>query len=122
MLQSKAKKRFEARKARQKRVRKRVRGSDQRPRLCVYRSLHYTYAQLISDESGKIIAAVSSKTLAAKGSSTKSVDAAKEVGKSIATLAKKAKIEQVVFDRNGYLFHGRVSAVAEGAREAGLKI
>lgn len=111
--------RLAARRNRQARIRVNIRGTEERPRLCVYRSHKYTYAQLISDTEGSVIVSASSKTLAEK--STKSVDAAKLVGQKIAELAKDKKIDKVVFDRNGYLFHGRVKAVAEGAREAGLE-
>lgn len=112
--------RVRARQARQKRVRRRVRGTDERPRLCVYRSLRYTYAQLISDESNKVLAAFSTQGFA-KGSK-QSVESAKELGMKMAELAKSNNIEQVVFDRNGYIYHGRIAAVADGAREGGLKV
>lgn len=105
---------------RQQRIRRSVKGSEMRPRLCVFRSNRYTYAQLISDESGTVLGAVSSKALDGVKSMS-SVEGAKLVGKQIAELAKAKNIETVVFDRNGYLYHGRVAAVAEGAREAGLK-
>ena len=106
---------------RQARVRKRVRGTEEKPRLCVYRSLRYTYAQLIADDSGKVLGTVSSKTLVGEGNAAKSKEIAKNVGKKIAELAKEKNIQAVVFDRNGYVYHGRVAAVAEGAREAGLQ-
>ncbi len=109
------------RELRQKRVRRVVKGTVQKPRLCVYRSLKYTYAQLIADDSGQVIASASSKGLQAPGKSTRHVDSAKLVGSKIAELAKEKQIDSVVFDRNGYLYHGRVAAVAEGARAAGLK-
>jgi len=110
---------------RQVRVRKRVKGSNECPRLCVFKALRYTYAQLISDAEGLVIASVSSKTLSPEGdtesASRKSSSFAKLVGKKIGEIAKEKKITSVVFDRNGYIYHGRVKAVAEGAREAGLK-
>ena len=105
---------------RKQRVRKRVRGTDAKPRLCVFRSLKYTYAQLISDESGKVFGSASTKGLSAGESSTGGVDSAKALGQKIAEIAKEKKISSVVFDRNGYIYHGRVAAVAAGAREAGL--
>lgn len=98
-----------------------MQGSAERPRLSVYRSLKVTYAQIISDETGTVLAAVSSRECIAEGKSTKAVESAKEVGKKIAQLAKEKSITKVVFDRNGYLYHGRVAAVADGAREAGLE-
>jgi large subunit ribosomal protein L18 len=109
-----------ARETRKARVRKRVKGTDDKPRLSVFRSLKYTYAQLISDESGRVLASASSKSVRADGKSARCVETSKEVGKKIAELAKEKNITAVVFDRNGYLYHGRVAAVAEGAREAGL--
>jgi large subunit ribosomal protein L18 len=119
------KKKHESRIKRQKRVRRSVVGTDVKPRLCVYKSLKYTYAQLISDDSGKVIGSASTRTLdvtkedgavAGRGS----VESAKVLGKEIARLAKDNKIESVVFDRNGYIYHGRIAAVADGAREGGL--
>lgn len=113
--------REKARRAKQKRVRRKVVGSDERPRLCVFRSAKYIYAQVISDESNQTLAAYSSR-LFADGASASNVEAAKRVGSEIAQLAKAKKVSQVVFDRNGYLYHGRIAAVAEGAREAGLEL
>jgi len=110
-------KRHQSREVRKRRVRKRIQGTDARPRLCVFRSLKYTYAQLISDESNVVLGAASTK---GQGSSTGSVPSAKELGKAIAKVAADKKISKVIFDRNGYVYHGRVAAVAEGAREAGL--
>jgi large subunit ribosomal protein L18 len=104
-------------------VRKRVQGTPECPRLCVYRSLKAIYAQVIDDKSNQTLYSVSSlsKSLSGEIAKTKSkVEAAKIVGQAAGEEAKKRKIEKVVFDRNGYLFHGRVKAVAEGAREAGL--
>jgi len=102
-------------------VRKKIWGTDVCPRLTVYRSLRYTYAQIISDESGNVLGAVSSKVIEGDGKSRKTAESAKLVGQSIAKLAIEKNIDQVKFDRNGYLYHGRIAAVAEGAREAGLK-
>jgi large subunit ribosomal protein L18 len=109
---------------RQKRVRKRVRGASVRPRLCVYRSGKHMYAQVISDENGRTIVAAS--TLAPDlrttlGSKSATVAAAREVGALIARRCQGQGITQVVFDRNGFLYHGRVRALAEAAREAGLQ-
>ncbi len=118
---SSASKRFTQRKRRQARVRRKVRGTSERPRLCVYRSLRYTYAQLIADDSGAVLGAASTKTLDASGASPASSDSAKVLGQKMAEIAKEKKIESVVFDRNGYIYHGRVAAVAEGARDAGLE-
>lgn len=112
--------RLKSRLKRKARVRKSIVGTDQRPRLCVYRSLKGTYAQLISDESGKVLVSANSASVA-DGTSAKSVDAAKLLGKKMAELAKENNVEHIVFDRNGYLYHGRIAAVAEGAREAGLQ-
>jgi len=104
------------------RVRKKVRGSDQRPRVCVYRSNKHIYAQVISDSQGKTLAAVSSlsEDLAEQLKKSKGVDAAKQVGVALAKACKEKNITRVVFDRNGFIYHGRVKAVADGAREGGL--
>lgn len=109
---------------RRERVRKRVRGSNARPRLCIFRSGKHIYAQVISDESGSTLAAVSTLSQrlseeAKKKSATTA--AAKEVGVLVARECQEHGINEVVFDRNGFLYHGRVRALAEGAREAGLK-
>lgn len=106
-----------------RRVRTRVAGSPQRPRLCVYRSLNHIYAQVIDDRDGRTLASASSLDSETR-KSTKgggNVAAAKVVGKAIAERAKAAGVEAVVFDRGGYLYHGRVQALAQAAREAGLK-
>lgn len=101
---------------RKARIRATIHGTAQRPRLVVFRSLMHTYAQLIDDTNGKVLA--SSSDMKAKGTK---VEKAKTVGEEIAKAAKESKIDTVVFDRNGYKYHGRVKAVAEAAREAGLK-
>lgn len=109
-----------ARERRQERVRDRVRGTDRRPRLSVYRSNRHMYAQVISDESGRTLVAASTlggETSGAAGNRT----AAKRIGERIAELCRERNIEEVVFDRNGFLYHGRVKEVAEAARAAGLK-
>ncbi|MDR2337470.1 MAG: 50S ribosomal protein L18 [Deltaproteobacteria bacterium] len=119
-MADKAKIRQEIRTTRKKGLRKKVKGTAEKPRLCVYRSLKYTYAQLISDEKGIVLGMASTKQLANTKLSAKCVDSAKALGKKIAEIAKAKNIETVVFDRNGYLYHGRVAAVADGAREGGL--
>lgn len=108
---------LKARKTKQVRIRKKFQGTAERPRLCVFKSLKNIYAQIIDDETGKTLASASS-LVDVKDKSGK--EAATEVGKAIAAKAKSQKIEKVVFDRSGYLYHGRVKAVADGAREAGL--
>ncbi len=117
-----AKDRLEARKKRQVRVRKKIKGTPERPRLCVYRSGKHIYAQIIEDVNGTTLAASSSvaKAIAEDVKFGGNVEAAKAVGKSIAEVALGKDIKQVVFDRNGFLYHGRVKALAEAAREAGL--
>jgi large subunit ribosomal protein L18 len=109
----------EARLRRHRRVRGKVRGTAERPRLAVFRSNRGVFAQLVDDGAGKTIAASSWVNLpkSFKGDKT---EQAVEVGKRLADAAKKAGVEGVVFDRGGYLYHGRVKALAEGAREGGL--
>ncbi|HUY10162.1 MAG TPA: 50S ribosomal protein L18 [Candidatus Dormibacteraeota bacterium] len=109
-----------ARQHRHKRVRSRVTGSGSRPRLCVFRSLRHVYAQVVDDGSGRTLAAASTaeRTLNVKGANRASAAA---VGKVIGERALAAGIKQVVFDRGGYLYHGRVQALADAAREAGLE-
>ena len=102
------------------RVRRKVQGTAQRPRLAVFRSNKAIYCQLIDDSKGVTLAAASSRDEGFSGSGTKS-DVAKAVGTAVAQRASEAGINTVVFDRGGYLFHGRVKALAEGAREGGLK-
>ena len=113
--------RTDARRRRHFRVRKSVHGTAQRPRLAVFRSNRYIYAQIIDDESGQTLAAASSQEEALR-SRTLTVETATEVGKHIATRAKDAGIDAVVFDRGGFKFHGRIKAVAEAAREEGLTL
>jgi large subunit ribosomal protein L18 len=103
------------------RIRKTVSGTDQRPRLAVFRSNKEIYAQLIDDVSGKTITAASSRDKDVDVSKANKVEAAKLVGIAIAERAVKAGVETVSFDRGGYLYHGRVKSLAEGAREGGLK-
>lgn len=108
---------------RQARVRKKVRGTGLRPRLCVFRSAAHIYAQLIDDEKGVTLAAVSTMSPDLKDSfkSLKKGEAAKALGKAIAEIAKGVGCSKVIFDRNGFLYHGRVKALSEGAREGGLE-
>jgi large subunit ribosomal protein L18 len=123
------------RQVRHKRIRAKILGTATRPRLCVFRSGKHIYAQLVDDEKGKVLFSASDlkiKNRAPAKSKGKDEDKtsvvgqakvgrAKEVGKLIAEKAKSSKIEKIVFDRGGYGYHGRVKAVAEGAREGGLK-
>src|SRR5216684_2573992 len=113
-------KRAEVRSAVHRRIRLKVRGSTERPRLAVYRSLNHIYAQVIDDEKAQTIAAASTteKTLGAKTGGN--IEAAKLVGQTIAERALAVGIESVVFDRGGYLYHGRVKALTDAARAAGL--
>ena len=107
---------------RKNRIRRKISGTAERPRLTVYKSLKHIYAQVIDDTSGKTVAFASSlsKELKGKDEGDKKADA-KRVGQLIAQKCKAAKVDQVVFDRNGFPYHGRVAAVADAAREAGLK-
>lgn len=103
------------------RVRKTISGSVQRPRLAVFRSNNEIYAQLIDDVNGKTITAASSRDKDIDVSKATKVEAAKLVGKAIAEKAVKAGVDTISFDRGGYLYHGRIKSLAEGAREGGLK-
>lgn len=105
------------RQTRHRRVRARIIGSSKRPRLCVFRSSKHIYAQLIDDSKAKILASAGDLNVKAKGK----IETAGEIGRKIAGLAKELGLEEVVFDRGGYRYHGRVKALAEGAREKGLK-
>ncbi|RMF88513.1 MAG: 50S ribosomal protein L18 [Nitrospinota bacterium] len=111
------------RKARQRRVRKRVRGTPERPRLSVFKSSKHIYAQIINDMDGHTLAAASSLSQAFRSqqASGGNIDGAKLVGKLVAEEALQKGIRKVVFDRNGFLYHGRVKALADAAREAGLE-
>ncbi len=117
-----SKERRVARKKRQVRVRSKVTGSVERPRLCVFRSSKHIYAQIIEDVTGKTLVAASTVVKGTEDSVKYSgnVEAAKVVGKQLAEKALAKDIKQVVFDRNGFLYHGRVKALADAAREAGL--
>lgn len=112
-----------ARQRRRARVRRRVIGSDARPRLCVYRSGKHMYVQVISDQTGRTLAAASTLSPALKEEVTGGGNraAAKQVGVLIARICQERGIRSVVFDRNGFLYHGRVQALADAAREAGLE-
>jgi large subunit ribosomal protein L18 len=112
-----------ARQRRQTRVRRRVEGTDARPRLCIFRSGKHIYVQVISDQTGRTLAAAStlSPVLKAQLKGTANREAAKQVGALIARLCQERAIRTVVFDRNGFLYHGRVKALADAAREAGLE-
>ncbi|WP_026631241.1 50S ribosomal protein L18 [Dyadobacter alkalitolerans] len=101
-------------------IRKKVKGSSERPRLSVFRSNTSIYAQIIDDINGVTLASASSVDLGGRKENA-NVDTALQVGKKIAEKAQEAGIQTVVFDRNGYLYHGKVKALAEGAREGGLK-
>lgn len=102
-----------------KRIRAKIKGTKETPRLCIYRSNKHTYAQLINDDKGKTIVSCSDIDLDTDSDKTKK-ELAFKVGEKIAKLAKKEDIEEIVFDRGGYDYHGRVKALAEGARDAGL--
>ena len=110
----------EIRKGVHTRIRKKVRGSTERPRLAVYRSLNHIYAQVIDDTSGKTLVTASTAEKAFSGKSGGNIDAAKYVGKTVAERAIQAGVQNVVFDRGGYLYHGRVKALLDATREAGL--
>ena len=114
--------RRESRQKRQTRVRRKIQGSSERPRLSVFRSSKHIYAQIIEDVSGKTLVSVSTlnKEVNTDLKYSGNVEAAKVVGKALAEKALAKDIKQVVFDRNGFLYHGRVKALAEAAREAGL--
>ena len=104
------------------RIRKRLSGSGERPRMTVYRSNKQIYVQLVDDISGQTLVSASSKEKEIASQKVNKIDQAKLVGKRIAEKAKQKGIESVVFDRNGYLYHGRVKNLADAARESGLKL
>ena len=112
-----------ARLRRHLRVRKKLHGTSQRPRLCVYRSLSHIYAQVIDDDAGHTLAAASDVEAATRSDANgkRKVETAKLIGELVAKRAREHGISEVIFDRGGYRFHGRVKALATGAREAGLK-
>ncbi len=115
--------REELRQARHNRVRKKVAGSPEKPRLNVYRSLNNIYAQIVDDEGGKTLVSASTLDSEVKSQikSGGNVDAAKAVGELVAKRAQEKGIKQVVFDRGGYIYHGRVKSLAEAARSGGLE-
>ncbi len=120
---SNRKKKIENRKKRHRKIRGRINGTKDRPRLCIFRSNRHIYAQLVNDETGKTLA--SANDIEVKASKKKDLSAkqakAYSVGELIAKRGKKLKIKEVVFDRAGYKYHGRVKALAEGARSGGLE-
>jgi large subunit ribosomal protein L18 len=108
---------------RHKKIRAKIYGTEERPRLCVFRSLQHIYAQLIDDEKSRVLLSVSDKDVAkaAKGAKVTKVATAEQTGRVLAKKAIEKNINKVVFDRRGIIFHGRIKALAEGARQAGLK-
>jgi large subunit ribosomal protein L18 len=110
-----------ARQKRHERIRLRLSGSPERPRLAVFRSINHIYAQVIDDASGKTLACASSLEKELRASGQKKTDEAKTVGRLIAERAKSVGVEQVVFDRAGFRYHGRIKSLAAAAREAGLE-
>jgi large subunit ribosomal protein L18 len=112
--------RTDARRRRHYRVRRRIHGTAARPRLAVYRSNRYVYVQIIDDEAGQTLASASSQEPGLRDRKL-TVDTAAEVGKLIGSRAKEAGIKSVLFDRGGFLYHGRIKALADAAREEGLE-
>ena len=114
---------IQGRDRRKLRIRKKINGTAERPRMTVFRSLKHIYAQVIDDVAGKTIAHASTmaKDVKPQADDAKKSDAAKMVGKAIAAQLKAKGVTKIVFDRNGYLYHGRIKALAEAAREAGLE-
>ena len=110
------------RRRRHQRVRKKVQGTAARPRLSVFRSSRHVYAQLIDDAHGHTLVAASTMEREARGGTTSTVDAAKTVGRQLGERALASGVHQAVFDRGGFRYHGRVAAVADGARDAGLEL
>lgn len=115
------KSRQDVRRAVHSRIRKKVKGTPERPRLAVFRSLNHVYAQVIDDVNGVTLCSASSVEKSAGVGNGGNVDAAKSIGKLIAERAREKGISSVVFDRGGYIYHGRVKSLAEAAREAGLQ-
>jgi len=115
-------KHLEPRMRRKIRIREKIHGTKERPRMCVYRSLKHLYVQIINDDEGRTLCAAStmSKDFDANLKNKKNIEAAKALGKLIAEKAKTIGITKVVFDRNGYKYHGKVKTIADAAREAGL--
>ena len=115
------KSRQEVREAIHNRIRVKIKGTPERPRLAVYRSVKHIYVQIIDDANGRTLVSASTCDQALRGGTGGNIAAAKEVGKLIAERAKEKGITRVVFDRGGYIYHGRVRSLAEAAREAGLE-
>ena len=115
------KERHEVRRAVHKRIRNKVAGTTERPRLAIFRSVNHIYAQVIDDTKGQTVASASTTEPDLRGKSGGNIASAKEIGKLIAERAKEKGINRVVFDRGGYIYHGRVRNLAEAAREAGLE-
>jgi large subunit ribosomal protein L18 len=111
----------EGRAKRKRRIRRKIAGETARPRISVFRSSKHIYVQAIDDSSGSTVATASTLSAALKGTEGTKTDEAKAVGAALAKALIEKGIAEVIFDRNGYLYHGRVKALAEGAREAGLK-
>jgi large subunit ribosomal protein L18 len=122
MKATKKKQNLSPRARRHRRVRKKVKGTAQRPRLAVFRSSRHIYAQVIDDVAGRTLAAASTAEPSLRDGATGNIDAAKKVGALVAERAKSAGVGAVVFDRGGFLYHGRVAAVADAARDAGLEL
>jgi large subunit ribosomal protein L18 len=114
------KSRAEIRRAVHSRIRKKVHGTAERPRLAIFRSVNHIYAQIIDDENGKTLAAASTTEKDLKGATGGNIEAATKVGKAIGERAMAAGVSSVVFDRGGYVYHGRVKALIDATREAGL--
>jgi large subunit ribosomal protein L18 len=114
------KSRADIRRAVHSRIRKKVRGTAESPRLAIFRSVNHIYAQIIDDESGKTLASASTTETDLKGKSGGNIEAATNIGKAIAERAIAAGVSSVVYDRGGYVYHGRVKALIEATREAGL--
>ena len=112
--------RAEVRSAVHRRIRRKVRGTSDRPRLAVYRSLNHIYAQVVDDLNGQTIVSASTTEKNLRGTTGGNVEAARRIGKAIAERALEKGISSVVFDRGGYLYHGRIKALTDAAREAGL--
>jgi large subunit ribosomal protein L18 len=118
----KARDRRMARVRRHRRVRKRVVGLPAHPRLAVFRSARHIYAQVVDDTTGRTVASASTLDASLRSDKSAKTEAAKKVGVLVAERARAAGVERVVFDRGGYAYHGRVAALADGAREAGLRL
>jgi large subunit ribosomal protein L18 len=115
-----SKSRAEIRRGVHSRIRKKVSGTTERPRVAIYRSLNHIYAQVIDDVNGRTLAAASTTEKDLRGTTGGNIEAAQRVGRSIAERAISAGVENVVFDRGGYVYHGRVKALLDATREAGL--